>query len=114
MICENGDKIWYLNGQRHRTDGPVIERADGTKEWRLNGERHRIDGPAVEYPDGHKAWYLNGVPHREDGPAIEFTGGYKTWYLYGKGYLSKAAWIKAKLDQGLISKEDAFIEALCE
>jgi hypothetical protein len=33
---------------------------DGTKMWYLNGELHREDGPAVEYPDGTKRWYLNG------------------------------------------------------
>jgi hypothetical protein len=59
---------------------------DGTKEWYLNGERHREDGPAVEYPDGAKLWYLNGELHREDGPAIEWEDGYKDWYLNDKRY----------------------------
>jgi hypothetical protein len=31
----------------------------GNKYWYLNGRRHRIDGPAVEYADGDKSWYLN-------------------------------------------------------
>ena len=43
----------------------------GTKEWFLNGKRHREDGPAVEYANGYKSWYINGELHREDGPAIE-------------------------------------------
>ena len=34
--------------------------SDGTKHWWLNGERHRIDGPAVEWDDGSKHWWLNG------------------------------------------------------
>jgi hypothetical protein len=25
-ITADGDKEWYLNGKRHRTDGPAIER----------------------------------------------------------------------------------------
>ena len=49
--------------------------ADGTKYWYLNGKRHREDGPAVECADGHKEWYLNGKRHREDGPAVECADG---------------------------------------
>jgi len=56
----NGTKYWYLNGERHRTDGPAIEYADGDKYWYLNGECHREDGPAIEWTDGTKSWYLNG------------------------------------------------------
>ena len=56
----NGTKFWYLNGERHRTDGPAVEYADGTKEWYLNGKNHRTDGPAIERSDGTKIWYLNG------------------------------------------------------
>jgi hypothetical protein len=37
-VDSNGTKQWYLNGKRHREDGPAIERADGTKEWFLNGK----------------------------------------------------------------------------
>ena len=58
--------------------------SDGTKQWFLNGERHREDGPAIEYPSGSKWWYLNGKYHREDGPAIEYPNGEKQWYLNGK------------------------------
>lgn len=32
----------------------------GTKLWYLNGELHRENGPAIEYRDGAKQWYLNG------------------------------------------------------
>ena len=55
-----GTTEWYLNGERHREDGPAVEHANGTKEWYLNGELHREDGPAIEYADGTKYWYLNG------------------------------------------------------
>ena len=77
-------KCWYLNGRRHRNDGPAIEDASGTKAWYSNGNLHREDGPAAEYADGTKDWYLNGKLHREDGPAIEFADGTKAWYLNGK------------------------------
>ncbi len=56
----NGDKEWWLNGERHREGGPAIEWADGDKEWWLNGKLHREDGPAVEYSNGAKCWFLNG------------------------------------------------------
>ena len=57
---------------------------DGSKAWYLNGKRHREDGPAIEYADGSKSWYLNDKLHREDGPAIEWADGYKFWWLNGK------------------------------
>jgi hypothetical protein len=59
-VYANGSKVWYLNGERHREDGPAIEYTDGTKHWYLNGKFHREDGPAVEWADGDKWWYLNG------------------------------------------------------
>ena len=75
----------------------VTVNADGDKHWYLNGKRHREDGPAIEYSDGEKYWYLNGKLHREDGPAIEGHNGYKEWYLNGIDY-TEAEW-KGKLCQ---------------
>ena len=83
-VWDNGNKSWYLNGKRHREDGPAVECADGDKFWYLNGKLHREDGPAVEYANGYKYWYLNGKLHREDGPAIEYANGDKYWYLNDK------------------------------
>ena len=34
----NGSKMWYLNDQLHREDGPAVEYSNGTKKWCLNGE----------------------------------------------------------------------------
>ena len=62
-INERGDKYWYLNGKRHREDGPAIEYSDGTKRWYLNDKLHREDGPAIEYTNGNKYWYLNGIEY---------------------------------------------------
>jgi len=59
-VFPSGTKHWFLNGERHREDGPAIEYADGTKVWYLNGEKHREDGPAVEWADGDKHWFING------------------------------------------------------
>ena len=50
----------YLDGKRHREDGPAIEWFNGNKYWCLYGELHREDGPAIECSDGDKEWYLNG------------------------------------------------------
>ena len=60
-VFDDGTKQWYLNGERHREDGPAIEWLNGDKEWFLNGQLHRDDGPAVEYADGpEREWFLNG------------------------------------------------------
>ena len=84
IVRDGGDKLWHLNGQFHREDGPAVERANGTKYWFLNGHLHREDGPAVEYASGTKEWFLNGQCHREDGPAIEYASGTKEWFLNGQ------------------------------
>jgi hypothetical protein len=55
----SGTKYWYLNGNRHRVDGPAVEHSSGSKYWYLNGNRHRVDGPAVEHFDGIIFWYLD-------------------------------------------------------
>ena len=83
-VWADGSKQWFLNGKRHREDGPAIEWADGSKEWWLHGKCHREDGPALEYANGAKEWFLHGLHHREDGPAIEWTGGDKWWFLHGE------------------------------
>ena len=60
-VYDNGDKHWYLNGERHREDGPAIEYAGGDKCWYLNDQLHREDGAAIEYANGDiKYWFLNG------------------------------------------------------
>lgn len=48
-----------------RSDAPkdftgIIERYKLSRVWVVNGEPHRIDGPAVEYMDGALHWWLNG------------------------------------------------------
>ena len=59
-VNTNGDKCWYQNGKRHRTDGPAVEYANGNKRWYQNGKLHRTDGPAIEYTSGTKYWYIEG------------------------------------------------------
>ena len=80
-MCDYGDRqVWYLNGQRHRTDGPAYVDGD-YQEWLLNGQLHRTDGPAIVNGD-YQAWWLNGQRHRTDGPAI-VNGDHQSWYLNG-------------------------------
>jgi hypothetical protein len=56
-----GNEYWYNdNGDRHREDGPAIERCNGDRFWYLNGKLHRENGAAIEYADGHKSWWING------------------------------------------------------
>ena len=58
-VGNDGSRMWFLNGKRHREDGPAVEHPDGYKEWRFNGKVHREDGPAVEYASGKKEWWLD-------------------------------------------------------
>ena len=95
-IDECGDKCWYLNGKKHRVDGPAIECANGNKVWCLNDKLHRENGPAVEYANGTKEWYLNGKRHRVDGPAFEFANGDKWWCLNGRQYSESDYWKELK------------------
>jgi hypothetical protein len=73
----DGDKVWYMNGQYHREDGPAIEFADGDMEWWLNGQLHREDGPAIEWvndhSDGGKEWYIHGKKLSEEEHSSETT-----------------------------------------
>jgi hypothetical protein len=83
-VDDNGDRSWWLNGQRHRESGPAVEWANGHREWHLSGKRHREDGPAIEWAGSNREWHLNGQLHREDGPAIEWANGSRLWCLNGQ------------------------------
>ena len=99
-VDKNGNKIWRLNGMRHKVDGPAIECVDGHKAWYLHGKLHREDGPATEYANGDKTWWLHGECHREDGPATEYANyenGNKEWYLNDEMYKDVFEWAEALL-----------------
>lgn len=64
VIDDNGDKSWFLDGvrqnhNRHRVDGPTIERANGDVAWYKNGKLHREDGPAITTHEGKTVYALN-------------------------------------------------------
>lgn len=86
-----GNTCYYSKKhQLHRIGGPAFITADGDKEWYLNGKRHREDGPAIEWEKKcYVEWWFNGELHREDGPAVETKNGNKLYYLNNKHHLEK-------------------------
>ena len=60
IVDDDGTTRWFVNGLRHREDGPAVIYEGGGKQWYINGELHREDGPAVVHADGRKEWYING------------------------------------------------------
>ena len=61
-LYPDGDKEYYNNeGLLHREDGPAVIYKNGPKCWYLNGKRHRIDGPAIERPNSiNNNWFYHG------------------------------------------------------
>lgn len=53
---------WFVEGIRHRADGPAVIHADGSREWWYRGELHREGGPARERIDGPNEWWRHGAP----------------------------------------------------
>ena len=76
-------KVKYWNEIPKNYTG-IVEYFDGSKHWYLNGKKHRVDGPAYIGANGSKQWCLNDKLHREDGPALELASGYKVWYLFDR------------------------------
>lgn len=81
-------KMWYLNGQCHRINGPAYVSRYGDMKWFQNNELHRIGAPAIEYDNGDREWHQHGKLHREDGPALEFADGRKIYYYNDKRFSS--------------------------
>lgn len=44
----------------------IAEWIGGIKIWYIDGKRHRIDGPAFECSSGHKRWFVNGKEVAEE------------------------------------------------
>jgi len=79
-----GCRVWYLDGEVSREDGPAIDWGQGAQHWFLHGKRHRVDGPAILRANGHQEWWLHDLRHREDGPAVVRSDGTKEWWLHGE------------------------------
>ena len=92
----------------HYNSGEIL-----TKAWYLNGERHRKDGPAriLYFPSGQirsEYWYSNGYKNRTDGPAEIFydkTGEIIdiSWYLNGEEIYPED-WLKENGYEWTLSK----------
>ena len=52
-IDSNGSKIWYLNGKKHRENGPAIIYPDGIKFWYKYGELIKVLYDGKEYKAGY-------------------------------------------------------------
>ena len=89
----------------------LITHPDGTKVWYLNDQLHREDGPAVEYPDGSELWWFNDKFHRKDGHAIERTDGSKEYWYEGKPY-DKISYYNLMVKLGHMTKAQAFVELI--
>jgi hypothetical protein len=93
MEPEGAHQEWWLNGRRHRIDGPAIIETDGYNHWYLHGKRYRIDMPATDKYLIQQMWFRDGALHgqcSETGtaePAIVLTGRdgnvEKHWYENG-------------------------------
>ncbi len=121
---KNNLRKYYLNGEKHREDGPVYQfwYENGQKQsevYYLNGKIHREDGPAnqIWYDNGQKeleSYYLNNLLHREDGPAYQkwFENGkqqFDYYYLNGDIY-DREDWINQLKEIGSPHYEDESIK----
>ena len=90
---DNEFEIWYSNGLKHRIDGPAVKsKYDSSERWDINGKLHREDGPAIT--DGNAyTWYKNGLIHREDGPAVINNNNDITQYFLNDVILTKEQWV---------------------
>jgi hypothetical protein len=84
VVDADGTVRQYLfeGGPLHSATGPAVENTvTGRREYWLNGDRHREDGPAVERPGRIEYWRCN-LLHRDDGPAV-ITPSNEFWYRLG-------------------------------
>lgn len=63
IIRPDGSKHYYLNGNRHKTDGPAIIWSNGDEEWYIHDKCHREDGPAVIFADGDVQYWYQDIQH---------------------------------------------------
>lgn len=91
-------QIFTVYCESKQDDSQMFTDKDGTKQWfDKQGQRHRLNGPAIERLDGFKSWHQHGVRHRDDGPAIVYEDGTESWYINGTRYTDIIAWAEAAL-----------------
>ena len=59
---DNGDIIYYKKDKViiHNPYGPAIIGRDGFIGYWINGNRHRLDGPAMIRSNGEEIYFING------------------------------------------------------
>ena len=80
--------IYYFDalGRRHNSHGPAINHNNRTKMWFVDGVRHREDGPALITGIG-EIWYYHGLIHRLTGPAqTHHEYNTKSYHIHGREY----------------------------
>jgi hypothetical protein len=81
-----GNRLWQLNGEYHRDNGPAVERTDN-QIWFQHGVKHRDGGPAEiteVYGQHVEVWYQHGQIHRQDGPARVKHAVVSEWFRWGQ------------------------------
>jgi len=84
VICSDGARHWYHNGDRHRMINHASLLANGDREWWQYGKLHRDGAPAIVRVDGTHLWYQAGELHRDNGPAILRPDGHGCWIQHGE------------------------------
>jgi len=56
-------EYYNLSEKERQTKSYCVEYFDVTKFWYINGKRHREDGPAAIYSSGRKYWWLYGIEY---------------------------------------------------
>jgi hypothetical protein len=69
----DGTERWLKNGVLHREDDlPAVRWLTGSMEWWVNGNRHRTNGKPAYITIGRREWWETGERHRDkDLPAVE-------------------------------------------
>ena len=80
----DGSIEWYVNNVLHRIGEPAKITKYGLQEWFIDGKRHRDDGPAFIMSD-YKEWWQYGKLHRSNAPAIVWEqGNQQSWFYFGQ------------------------------
>ncbi len=87
QIQHSPSTVCFYESTLHRLDGPAVIEDNGNIMWYKNGEIHRENGPAITNKVG-EFWMQRGAYHRVDGPAVVLKCGLEEWYLEGQQILN--------------------------
>ena len=82
----NGEFIKESFEIPYKFTGFITNNISGVERWFLNGQRHRLDGPAIKDIHNNESWYIDDKLHRIGGAALSNNKGEKQYYCYGKSY----------------------------